>query len=127
MPVTDLNLKTRISYPPVSFKGGTADVYRQNHFLPDHRSPAHAYLPTVRPAISWTLESAKLLLSGPVSMHGFRSVDLQRKSSRYRGLSACSRLQAISHGDPSKSLTEHTGRRQRKTGLAYLRRSRPGH
>ena len=125
MPVTDLNPKTLISYPPGSSKGGTTDVYRQNHFLPDHRSPAHAYLPTVRSAISWTLQSTTLLLSGSISLHGFCPVDLQRKSSGYRGLPACSRVKIVSYGNPCKGLTKHTGRCQRETGLAYLRRSCP--
>jgi len=42
MPVTDLNRKVRISYPPVSFEGGTADVYGHNRLLSDYRSLADA-------------------------------------------------------------------------------------
>ncbi len=46
---------------------------------------------------------------------------LQRKPARHRGMSPCSRTEALPHGDTREGIPEYAGQRQPSQGLAYLR------
>jgi hypothetical protein len=41
-------------------------------------------------------------MSGPVPLHGLCTIDLSRKSPRYRGMSPCNAIETVSHGHPWK-------------------------
>ena len=54
----------------------------------------------MRGTLQRRLSTTRLLLLGPVPVHGVRAVHLSRKSERYRSLSARLARQAVSHGHP---------------------------
>jgi hypothetical protein len=54
----------------------------------------------VRSSLSWRSLLEELLLLGSVSRHGFRTIDLQGESPRYRSLPTLHAEQAVSHGLP---------------------------
>ena len=84
-----------------------------------------ARLRRLRAAIRWRSPSARLHLSGSVSLLGIRATDLPRESARHRDVSPGPRAQAVSCGVPWPSLSEHIGRCQPRPRLAHLRRLRP--
>src|SRR5438309_7295248 len=51
----------------------------------------------VRSSLSWRSLLEELLLLGSVSRHGFRTIDLQGESPRYRSLPTLHAEQAVSH------------------------------
>src|ERR1700739_2636736 len=69
-------------------------------------------IPEVRHSIQRRLSLARILLLGSVSVHGVRSTDLPRESTRYRGVSARGGRQALSHGVPWQGGALYAGRRQ---------------
>ena len=56
------------------------------------------HLPTVRRSLPWRILGVQLLLLGPVSGDGLRSVDLPREPARYRSMPSLGERQVVSHG-----------------------------
>src|SRR5438552_12340859 len=64
------------------------------------RASASQRVSKVRSSLSWRSLLEELLLLGSVSRHGFRTIDLQGESPRYRSLPTLHAEQAVSHGLP---------------------------
>src|ERR1017187_6718911 len=100
--------------------------YRPDRFCSAHGPLALLRVSEVCCSLSRRCSRQRLLLAGPVSGDGFRSVDLPRELARYRGMLAFDERQAVPHGLPWPSGTHHAGRCQREPRLADLRRLRAG-
>ena len=100
--------------------------YRPDRFCSAHGPLALLRVSEVCRSLSRRCSRQRLLLPGPVSGDGFRSVDLPRELARYRGMLAFDERQAVPHGLPWPSGTHHAGRCQREPRLADLRRLRAG-
>lgn len=98
-----------------------ADVYRKNSFCSTDEFSTNARFSQVCTAIPRQLQGAKVFMPGSIPVYGICSADLSRESARYRSLSACCTPKALPHGYSRKSCSKHSGRRQRKKRLAYLR------
>src|SRR2546423_8863760 len=64
------------------------------------RASASQRVSKVRSSLPWRSLLEELLLLGSVSRHGFRTIDLQGESPRYRSLPTLHAEQAVSHGLP---------------------------
>ena len=71
------------------------------------------------------MNSGRILLHGPISLHGIRSINLPGELARHRSMPARQSVETLSHGHSIPHLTKHISRRQRKSRLANLRRLRP--
>src|SRR5438874_10210696 len=71
-----------------------------NCLFPIDRASASQRVSKVRSSLSWRLLLEELLLLGSASRHGFRTINLQGKSPRYRSLPTLHAEQAVSHGLP---------------------------
>src|SRR5437870_5640924 len=71
-----------------------------NCLFPIDRASASQRVSEVRSSLSWRSLLEKLFLLGSVSRHGFRTIDLQGESPRYRSLPTLHAEQAVSHGLP---------------------------
>ena len=127
MPVTDLKSCSIFYGHPVLYlaQGGSSHVYRQTHFLAGHRSHANAYIPSMCATVQRQLSCKTFHLSRSVFLHGICPTHISGKSPRYRGVSSCPTKQTIPYGHSDKNFTQHAGRSQRKTRLAYLCRFCP--
>ena len=99
----------------------------QSRVLSSDGPSADEDLPAMRPTLPRQSSHPNLHLPRPVSMHGICATYLSREPARYRGVSASSSRQALSHGDPWWDVAQHLGERQSTPGLAHLRRVRTGH
>ena len=114
---------------PVAFRlfphKGLADEYRANCFFPNHGPAPSLGFPQMCQTISWRPQNTKILMYGPVSLYGIRSINLPRESARHQSMPARQPAKTLSHGHSVRYLTKHIGRCQRKSRLANLRRLRP--
>ena len=94
--------------------------HRQAGFLSSHRSSSLAYVSAVREALSGKPQGQVILLPRPVSLHGFCSTDVSRKSARYRSLPSRPEQQALSHGHPQSGVEKYSRQRQQGARLANL-------
>ena len=83
-------------------------------------------VPQVRRTVRRQLQGQELLLLGPVSMHGLRSVHLSREPARYPGLPARGPDQALPPGHPRPVSRNTLANANQIARLAHLRRFRPG-
>ena len=118
----DFNLP--VAFRPFPHKG-LADEYRTNRFFSNHGPVASLGFPQMRQTISWRPQNTKILLHGPISLYGIRSINLPREFARHRSMPARQPVKTLSHGHSIPHLTKHISRRQRKSRLANLRRLRP--
>src|ERR1039457_6360552 len=72
--------------------------YRPDRFCSAHGPLALLRVSEVCCSLSRRCSRQRLLLPGPVSGDGFRSVDLPRELARYRGMLAFDERQAVPHG-----------------------------
>ena len=98
---------------------------RPNCFRSAHGSSATLRVSEMRESLSGRPPAEELLVLGAVSRHGFCAVHLPREPARYRGVSAVSGRQALSHGVPEHVSALHAGRCQRVSGLEDLCRLCP--
>ena len=91
-------------------------------FLSGHGIPADVRIPQMCRTLPWRTKNIKFLLSRPVFEHGLRAVDV---STRVFATSSpvCVQCPGVCITWASgESISEHAGRCERKTRLAYLRR-----
>jgi hypothetical protein len=124
MPVTDLNCEPYIlhAFPSNLDLEKHSHVHRQIGLCANHRSPSASHLTPLHSTIRRKPSHQKFQLPGPVSLHGFRPVNLPGKPARHRSLPTRTEQQTLSHGHTSQSFSQYFGRSQRKTRLAHLRR-----
>src|SRR5512139_1177673 len=96
----------------------------------DYLRPAHGLFTRLRVSemcstLQRPLQGQTLLLLEPVSLHGFRSIDLSGKSPGHRSLSALCSTETLSHGFPRQRLAQYAGSCQSSQRLANLRRLCP--
>ena len=122
MIVIDLNFDSAFGH---AFDlGGMVYERWQNDLLATYGLPSASRVPQVCRAVRRRPPSADLFLHGPVLLHGLRPAHLSRELAGHRSLSAIPWRQALPHGHSRKGISQHTGRRQRATRLANLRRLR---
>lgn len=78
----------------------------------------------MRPPLSRRLQTQKLLLLGPVSLHGFRATNLSQEPTRHRSLPARTTNQALPSLHSRPSLAQHLGPCELGARLPHLRRLR---
>src|SRR6266436_3201666 len=78
----------------------------------DHVSP-------LRDTLCGRAESEVVLLPRSVPVHGIRTVDLPREPARYRSVSACPALQALSPRDSCDGGPQYPGQCERGARLAH--------
>jgi hypothetical protein len=81
-------------------------------------------VPPLRGALCRRTQGQELLVSGPVPVHGLRTIDLPRESSRYRVEPSSPSGEALPFGDSRLRLAQHSGQCQCDARLAYLRELR---
>jgi len=77
-------------------------------------------IPQMRGAISRQLQGAKFLMSRPISVNGFCTAYLSRKSPRYRGMPSLHALKTLSYRYQRQHCQKYHSQRQRKQRLANL-------
>ena len=117
----DFNLP--VAFRPFPHKG-LADEYRANCFFSNYGPAASLGFPQMRQAVSWRPQNTTILLHGPISKHGIRSINVPREFARHRSLPARQPVKTLSYGHSIPYLTKHISRRQRKSRSANLRRLR---
>ena len=131
--VNDLNSPVEYSLKPI--KGG-ANVYGTNCFRAvdglarlERTSltglASTTRIPEMCPTLPRQSQSKEFLMFEPILFYGLRATYLARKPARYRSMSASLLVPIVSHGYSGQCIPKHSGRRQRKQGLAHLRRLRP--
>jgi len=118
----DFNLP--VAFSPFPHKG-LADKYRANRFFSNHGHAPSLGFPQMRQTISWRSQNTKILLHGPLSLYGIRSINLPGELARHQSMPARQPVKTLSYGHSIPHLTKHISRRQRKSRLANLRRLRP--
>src|SRR5210317_96496 len=122
MPFVDLKLFSLTSHSLWTIHGGLNYVRWQARFLSGHGTFTAPCLSSVRCSLQWQLQGQDFYLPRPVSLYGICPTDIPREPAGYRSLSSCTEEQALSHGDPWSYCPQHSGQRQQKSRLAYLRR-----
>ena len=122
----DLNSESQIGDTFAFERKEIAYEYRKNHFLSTDGLSTKLRISKMRGVLSRQLQSQKFFMLGPVSLHGFCATDLSGESSGYPGMPSCDPRKIISYGHPRQSVTQHSGQCQQRSGLAHLRRFRPG-
>lgn len=92
------DLKFGYPHNPKNLERGYSNVYRQAYLFSGNRPSSEAHLPAMRQPVPGQPESQKLYLPRSVSMHGFCSTHIQRKSSGHRSMFASSANKTLSHG-----------------------------
>src|SRR5512141_1048279 len=94
----DLKFLPAICHPARSTLAGGLDESRQTGVRASHRALATHDVSPMRGALRRRLQSEKLFLSRPISLHGVCSTDLPRKLARHRSVPARPTAKALSHG-----------------------------
>src|SRR3989339_222370 len=118
----DLNWPTCYCVAP-SIKGAIYE-YWQNNFCSNHGILTDVRIPKMCRTLSRRSQNIELFVSRSILEHGLCSANISRKFTRHRSMLTFHEFQTLSYGHPWKDLKEHTSRRQRESGLAYLRRLR---
>ena len=105
--------------------GRGTHVRRTIDFCAGYGLHAFTNFSPLRGKISRRLQSQKVLVPRPVSLHGLRPNYLQGESAGYRGLSPFAKQETIPHGHPGQSIPVNSRRSQRKPRLANICRTCP--
>lgn len=121
-----IDLKSRSFLRKISDKTlwGDTDVCRTIDFQAGYGLHAALNISKLRGQIPRRFQSENVLMSRPVSLHGFCPDHSPRKSTRYRDLPEIPKQKALSHGHSRQGFKINTCRCQRKARLAHLRRIR---
>lgn len=124
-PGLDLNLEPPFCHPAGNTLAGGPDAQGQAGVRTGHWASAADHVWALRGTLRREPQDQELFLFRSVSLYGLCPADLSRELARYRSVSACSRKQALPHGDQEPSFAQHSGRRQRESRLAHLCRLCP--
>jgi len=103
LPVTDLNLKTRICEASQEFTLGVNHVRRQISVCAIDGASSDPYFSTDRQTLRRRLQGSNLFLPRSVLLYGLCTAHLSREPTRYRSLLSSTTLQVISSGDSFKT------------------------
>src|ERR1700720_221337 len=120
--VIDLNSKPVKPMLPQLLRKELTDECWQIDLLTTDGLSSFIRVSPMRRTVPGQLQTQKLLLLGPIPLHGLRAVNVSRKPARYRSLSARESDQALSSGHSRSGLAQHAGPRQLGARLAHLRR-----
>src|SRR5688572_8094441 len=121
----DLNYALSICNPARNLLVGGIDEPGQTGFRASHAALAADNVSSLRGALRWRAQGQDLLLPRPISLDGVRAIDLSREFARYRSVPESPRKKALPHGYQEPGIAQHTGRCQRESRLAHLRRLCP--
>ena len=130
LPVTDLNLKTRICEASQEFILGVNHLRRQISVCAIDGASSDPYFSTDRQTLRWRLQGSNLFLPRSVLLYGVCTTHLSREPSRYRSLLSSTTLQVISSGDSFKtSISQYPSQCEQHSRLEDLCRlcSKPDH
>src|SRR4249920_258477 len=121
----DLNCATSICDPAKNSLAGGIDELGQTGVRASHAAFAADHVSPLRRALWRSAQGQELFLSRPIPLHGVRSTDLSRQFARHRSVPARTSGQAVPHGHQEPGFAQHSGRCQRESRLAHLRRLCP--
>ena len=99
---------------------GTDHVQRSFHLLAVNGFLSKTRIQQMRSSVQRQSQSDIFYLSRPVHVHGVRTVDRQRKPTRYRNLSSLPKVKTLPCRHSRKHLSQYIGRCQRKARLANI-------
>ena len=105
---------------------GPGRVQRSIHLLATNGFLSKTRIQQVRSSAQRQSSSQNIHLPGSVPVHGLCTVDRPGKPARHRNLSSRVAFQSLPCRYSRKDLSQHIGRRQRKTRLANLSGFRTG-
>jgi len=117
--------KPRMSHTSSSSKKEETHGYSATYLCTSHGVSAKVRFSKMCPTLQWTIQDQKLLLLGPIPLHGLCPVIVSREPSRYRSLSSVSPAPSLPYGFSRKGLTQYPRSCQRSPGLAHLCRLCP--
>ena len=125
MSLIDLKFSLPECHTPASIKQEMTYELRKNNFFATNGISPHPRISQMRRAIQRQLQSQKLLLLGPISLHGLCPTYLPRKPEGYSGMPQRNEAQALPYGHPRERLPQYPGQCQQDQRLANLLRLRP--
>src|SRR6266849_6430115 len=117
----DLNSKRVQPMLPQLLRRRRADEFWQIDLCTTDGLSSGKSFSTLRQTLSRRLQTQKLLLLGPVPLHGLRATNLSREPTRHRSLSARATDQALSSRHSRSGLAQHLGPCELGARLAHLR------
>ena len=120
MTVIDLKAYLDFGHFALHSVKGMADEQWSNSLCSDNGFSAAQRIPQMCYSIQRPLQSPTVFVHGSIPLHGICSVKLPRKSAGHRGMSACSAIQAVSHGHSKSHFSLDSCARQRNTRLASM-------
>src|SRR5450755_9921 len=105
-----IDLNSALAQPMLSqsLREGAANEFWQINLFSTNGLSAFSRISPVRRSLSWRLQAPKLFMLVSISLHGVCATYLQRESARYRGLPACSPIEALSYGHSRSRLAQHS-------------------
>src|SRR5687768_9658465 len=120
----DLNFEPLIGHPAMNLLAGVIDAYGQTGVCAVDGTFAADDFTSMCGTLRCTSQDQAFHLFGSIPVDGVCATDLSRESERYRGVSSCAVLQALSLGLSQHRGAQHPGQRQRDSGLAHVLRIR---
>src|SRR5450759_4351798 len=104
---------------------GVSDAFGEIDICAAHGTPSREDLGAMRGAVSGQPQDPELHLPGSISVHGVCATDVSREPAGHRSVFALADREALPHGHSRSGFAQHTGQRERDSGLADLCRLRP--
>ena len=120
MGLVDLKRKNRYSHTSEKDHGGMTYEQWRDDFFADNEVSFVARFSTMRATLSWQSQDKKFFMLGSIFMHGLCSIDLSRKSTRYRNVFASDEAETLSYGAPKSDVAKYFSQRQQYSGLENL-------
>src|SRR4030042_6961242 len=99
--------KLQMSHTPSSSQKEMAHGYSTTRLCSSHAVSTKVRFSTVCPTLQRTIQDQKLLLLGPIPLHGLCPVNVSRESSRHRSLSSVGPDTSLPYGLSRKGLTQY--------------------
>ena len=106
----------------LSYLKGEANVCRHYNLCSHNGSPGMETISDMRCQIPWRSQDQDIQMRRTFSCNGFCAINISRKSSGHRSLSACYGFETISHGYQEYSVKKQSCARKRDPRLAHLSR-----
>src|SRR5665648_77305 len=126
MPLIDLKFSFPECHTSASIKQEMTYELRKNDLFATNGIPSSPRISQMCRAIQRQLQNQKLLLLGPISLHGLCPAYLPRKPEGYSGMPQGNETQTLPYGHPWERLPQYPGQCQQGQRLAHLLRLRPG-